>query len=125
MTPNDRLIELINAVRHIVRAHIPGAVECGVWRGGSMMAAGLALQQSGDTTRDLYLFDTFTGQPHAGTEDRNFRDRQSTTKGMWSVPESVVRANLAKTGYPSERIRTVPGSVESMLPNPGTGRLRN
>lgn len=36
-------------------------MECGVWRGGSMMAAARVLQAVGDTIRDRYLFDTFTG----------------------------------------------------------------
>ena len=40
MTSESRVYALIESVRYIVREQIPGAVvECGVWRGGSMMAA--------------------------------------------------------------------------------------
>ena len=39
MTSSERLWSLINAVRHVVDNRIPGDfVECGVWRGGSVMA---------------------------------------------------------------------------------------
>ena len=38
MTSSERLWSLINAVRHVVDNRIPGDfVECGVWRGGSVM----------------------------------------------------------------------------------------
>ena len=39
MTSVERQFALIQTVRYVVRANIPGSiVECGVWRGGSMMA---------------------------------------------------------------------------------------
>src|SRR5579872_3211964 len=42
LTSYERIAALVDATRHIVRAGIPGAiVECGVWRGGSIMAAAL------------------------------------------------------------------------------------
>src|SRR5580658_6700162 len=37
MTSLERVFALVEAVRYIVRANIPGAlVECGVWKGGSI-----------------------------------------------------------------------------------------
>src|SRR5690348_9163494 len=42
LTSYERIAALVDATRYIVRARIPGAiVECGVWRGGSIMAAAL------------------------------------------------------------------------------------
>ena len=42
MTSPERLFALRTSVEYIVRHHIPGAiVECGVWRGGGMMAVAL------------------------------------------------------------------------------------
>ena len=59
-TPPERLMALCEAVRYIAESRIPGdIVECGVWRGGSMMAAALTLRAAGDTERHLHLFDTF------------------------------------------------------------------
>ena len=44
----ERLWSVLNAVGYISRYPIPGAVvECGVWRGGAMMAAALQLKEYG------------------------------------------------------------------------------
>ncbi len=70
MTSRERISSLEDAVRYIVNSGIPGAiVECGVWRGGSMMAAALTLRNLGEGGRDLFLFDTFEGMPTPGDED--------------------------------------------------------
>ena len=46
MTSPERIMALRAAVAHVCRHAIPGAiVECGVWRGGSMMAAALTLHE--------------------------------------------------------------------------------
>src|SRR5258708_5403284 len=62
MTSSERIAALCDAVRYLVRNNIGGdIVECGVWRGGSMMAIARTLLAEGDTGRDLYLYDTYTG----------------------------------------------------------------
>ena len=64
MTSPRRIAALCDGVEHVVSARVPGAlVECGVWKGGSMMAAALTLLRLGVSDRDLYLFDTFQGMP--------------------------------------------------------------
>ncbi len=41
---------------------IPGAfVECGVWKGGSIMTVAYTLNRLGVRDRDLFLYDTFEG----------------------------------------------------------------
>src|SRR5687768_13629126 len=62
MTSPERLAAMLCSVAYLTKHCIAGDfVECGVWRGGSMMAAALRLVQLGDTSRDLYLYDTFAG----------------------------------------------------------------
>src|SRR5687768_1164584 len=62
MTRTEKQYALYLATRHVVRYDIPGSiVECGVWRGGSMHVVARTLLAIGDTSRDLYLFDTFEG----------------------------------------------------------------
>src|SRR4051812_49084664 len=62
MTSPERVFALCEAVRYVVRNEIPGAVvECGVWRGGSMMAVARTLIETDAADRELYLFDTFQG----------------------------------------------------------------
>ena len=70
MTGPERLFALRAAVSHVVRHNIAGAtVECGVWKGGSMMAVAKTLLELGDRSRELYLFDTFEGMPEPTEHD--------------------------------------------------------
>src|SRR5262245_48361513 len=63
MTTPDRIASLVNAVEYIEHNEIPGdIVECGVWKGGSMMAVALTLLKL-RKFRNLHLFDTFEGMP--------------------------------------------------------------
>jgi O-methyltransferase len=62
MTTPERIVALARSVEYLVDHGVEGAiVECGVWKGGSMMVAALTLARLGDTTRELFLFDTFEG----------------------------------------------------------------
>jgi hypothetical protein len=131
MTSPRRLAALCDSVSHVARADVPGAiVECGVWKGGSMMAAALTLIGLGATDRDLYLFDTFAGMPAPTPEDafsaydgynpaRHWRRRQKDSGvNTWHyVPVEEVRAAVLSTGYPAERVHMVEGKVEDTLPH--------
>jgi O-methyltransferase len=126
MTSPERIVALRDAVRHVCRHRIPGdIVECGVWRGGSMMAAALALLELGQR-RTLHLFDTFDGMPPPAEIDRDLsgvaaaglmagEDRHTGDTWAWS-PLADVRENIASTGYPAELVRFVPGRVEETIP---------
>ncbi len=127
MTSVERQMALIHAVRHLVRHKIDGClVECGVWRGGSSMAIALTLIEEGDTSRDLYLFDTFEGmtapQDVDTTADRTLAqthlDRDADRSGsVWAVAGiDEVRHNMQATGYPEDRVRYVKGPVETTIP---------
>lgn len=128
MTSSERVVGLVRAVEYLVANDIPGdIVECGVWKGGSSMAAALALVALGDTSRTLHLFDTFEGmtEPTASDVDINGEDARpaydaaldAEGRCAWcSARLDEVRAGMASTGYPQERIRLVPGPVESTLP---------
>lgn len=62
MTDKSAMYALYTAARYLVDSNIPGDfVECGVWRGGSALLAGLVLQHRGIRDRSLYLYDTFEG----------------------------------------------------------------
>lgn len=124
MTSPARLEALIAGVEHVVAARIPGAfVECGVWRGGSMMAVALTLVRLGETDRELVLFDTFSGMTEPTGEDADSPYDGYSLARMWrrrtnwsGIPASEVRAAMASTGYPMERVRLVEGPVEQTLP---------
>lgn len=127
MTSPERILALRDAVMHVCRHAIAGdIVECGVWRGGSMMAAALTLASLGERRR-LHLFDTFEGMPPPGDEDRDIggvtavdllADEDRETGSTWAFgPLEDVRQNLASTGYASDLVRFVPGRVEETIPH--------
>lgn len=133
MTESERLAALITAVEYIVENNIPGdVVECGVWRGGSMMAVALTLLARGDRSRSLYLYDTFAGMPAPTGHDRSFDGRPAEEQlrltvrgeGVWCYADlEDVRTNLLSTGYPADKIHFVRGKVEDTLPGTIPGRL--
>jgi len=134
MTSPERVIALCDAVRYVVAADVEGAVvECGVWRGGSSMAAALMLRELGAADRDLYLFDTFEGMSEPGEHDRRARGGVAAAEllatsakqaKVWAYsPLDEVRANLRSTGYPMERVRFVQGKVEDTIPGRAPGKI--
>jgi hypothetical protein len=133
MTSVERLVALIEAVRYVVRAGIPGAIaECGVWRGGSMMAVARALLAEGKTDRDIYLYDTFEGMSAPtdadraadGTPAQALLDDLPRDTWVWAYSAlDEVRANLARTGYPLERLHFIKGKVEETIPHQSPGPL--
>lgn len=128
MTSTERIYGVVQAARYVAEAHIPGSiVEAGVWRGGSMMAAALALRSKGDTSRELYLYDTYEGMSEPGAEDVDVRgntaseklsaSKKTTSSEIWAFsPVEDVRRNLLSTGYPADRLHFVKGKVEDTIP---------
>ena len=126
MTSPERILALRDAVQHVCRHAIEGdIVECGVWRGGSMMAAALTLAGLGEHRR-LHLFDTFEGMPPPGAEDRDIggaaaedllAEEDRETGSTWAFgPLADVQHNLFSTGYPRDLIQFVRGRVEETIP---------
>lgn len=126
MTSIERQLALVRAVAHIARAEVAGCVvECGVWRGGSSMAAALALQEAGDRARDLWLYDTFSGMTAPTAADRamdgalahELMAQDHDPAGVRAIAGlDDVRGNLASTGYPADQVHYVAGPVEETLP---------
>ncbi len=126
LTSPERIIALRDAVRYISRTGVVGAiVECGVWRGGSMLTIAKTLVEERDTGRDLYLYDTFTQMPPPTDEDVDLHgmpiadiyEEALAFEGYANLPLDRVRALMESTGYPSERLHFVPGMVEETIPD--------
>jgi hypothetical protein len=119
---------LIAAVDYVTTRNIPGSiVECGVGKGGSIMAVALKLMAEGTQDRDIYLFDTFTGMTEPGDEDLSYRgepaseryERQQSIDGTtdWCHgPLDQVKTNVTSTGYDPQRLYFVEGKVEDTIP---------
>ncbi|MBM2829335.1 MAG: macrocin-O-methyltransferase domain protein [Gammaproteobacteria bacterium] len=135
MTSTERLFSLIQAVRYVLKTNIPGdIVECGVWRGGSMMAVAYTLKQLEVCDRDLYLFDTFEGMTRPTNDDIDFQDQpaskrfersqRSNNSSEWChVSIEDVQRNLFTTEYSKERIKFIKGRVEDTIPDSAPDRI--
>jgi hypothetical protein len=133
MTSDARVLANIDAVDYVTRRGLPGAfVECGVWRGGSVLAMIERLTQLGVADRDVYLFDTFAGMTPPTPEDISpFTPAAAETweatppgqrawegvlgdRDLYSV--DGVQRLLLSTGYPADRVHFVEGPVEETVP---------
>ncbi len=129
MTSNERLYALIEAVKYVVQHNIPGdLVECGVWKGGSMMAVAETLLKLGVSDRKLYLYDTFAGMTAPTDEDKDMEEQSASElliKDANHKKESVVWAfatidevknNISTINYPSANIHFVKGDILKTIP---------
>jgi hypothetical protein len=128
MTTPERIQGLIHALRYLHRNGIKGdIVECGVWRGGSMIAAAKTLQGLGDTSRTLWLYDTFEGMTAPTEHDISNKGTTAAEKfekrklgedsSDWCYASmEEVRGNVSAAGYPADKLRFIKGKVEDTLP---------
>ncbi|MGH2922901.1 MAG: TylF/MycF/NovP-related O-methyltransferase [Solirubrobacterales bacterium] len=140
MTGVARMLATVDAVRHCVRREIPGPfAECGVWRGGSVLAMLLTLRDLGIDDRDVYLYDTFEGMTEPTEHDTSQFHRpaveewhEAEREGVRlyddafdpeSFNEEVVRENIGLAGYPQSRLHLVKGPVEATIPDTVPDRL--
>jgi O-methyltransferase len=140
MTSVARMQALVDGVRYCVARAIPGAfVECGVWRGGSVLTMLLTLIDLGESERDVYLFDTFEGMTLPTENDVALDDESALATwkaaerskqqpwadefGPQMFSEAQVREVVLATGYPAERIHFVRGPVEETIPDQGPGPI--
>lgn len=129
LTSPERIFALCEAVKYIIMHDIPGdIVECGVWKGGSMMAVARTLVQLQNNHRNLYLFDTFEGMTPPSSKDISFTGALASNmldhalKGgqdsVWCCASlEEVKRTVTSTGYDSKKIHFVKGKVEDTLPN--------
>jgi O-methyltransferase len=133
LTSAERIMATLDSVDYIVRRGIPGAlVECGVWRGGSVLTMIMGLQRHNVFDRDVYLYDTFEGMTAPSDLDTSaFEDPAITT---WSRASAAgqrawdyffgsevfgldqVRELVLSTGYPPEKVHFEVGAVAETLP---------
>src|SRR3954453_15256507 len=133
MTGAQRVQAVVEAVRYCTHRGVAGAfAECGVWRGGSVLAMVLTLQELGLADRDIHLYDTFEGMTEPTALDTSpvdapaletWKQAHERDERPWRevfgdgvYDEGFVRELLLETGYPAERIHVVKGPVEETIP---------
>lgn len=136
MTSDQRVAALCDAVRYVVANRIAGdMVECGVWKGGSMMAVARTLIDSGDRTRHLHLFDTFEGMtPPTGNDVAvtgesaadlmaASTDREGADSVWCRAPLDIVQRAMTSVGYDRSKIHYIKGRVEDTIPASAPERI--
>jgi len=128
MTSPERIKSLLEATKYIIKNKIDGSfVECGVWRGGSMMASMLMLKKLNVKNIKFYLFDTYDGMSEPSIFDTdylkntgrnllklNIKDKNNK---IWCYsPLDDVKKNIFKIKYPINNIHFIKGKVEETLP---------
>lgn len=129
MTSKKRMHALYKAVEYVIDCGIPGDfVECGVWKGGSMMLVAYALREFNATDRKLYLYDTFEGMTKPTRNDYHTLNKKVNVFDKWKKEQKKnhnewcyaslfeVKENMTSTGYPENNIIFVKGKVEEIIP---------
>lgn len=126
MAPPRVLAATIQAANHVVRAGVPGDfVECGVWRGGNALAAHLVFEKLG-ASRQVWLFDTFSGMTEPedvdvgvtdGVPARTTYDEVAATgdEGWCLASLDEVHRNFREAGADLSRVHLVAGDVLETL----------
>ena len=131
----DRSYALYKAIEYLTQNQVEGDfVECGVWRGGSSMIMAKTLLKQKAPTRQLYLYDTFTGMTEPTDKDctysRNrdvmleWKEKKRDGYNEWCYASlEDVQNNMKTTGYPENQLHYVKGKVEETLPDKNLGKL--
>jgi hypothetical protein len=93
-----------------------------------MMAIAKTLIELGDESRNLYLFDTFSGMTEPSDKDIDFRGLKASTllqesdkkneKSVWCYASlELVKEVMSKTGYNNQKINFIKGMVEETIPS--------
>jgi len=127
MTSIERMFSLYKTIEYIAKFKISGdIVECGVWKGGSMMLAALSLIKFNDISRKIYLYDTYEGMSEPTLHDIRTYDnckaknkwqqlQKSNLKWDYASLEEV-KKNLYSTKYRKENLKFIKGKVEETIP---------
>ena len=126
MCGGKRTIATIEATQYVIWKDLTGCfVECGVWKGGQIMAMIYTLQELGIHDREIYLYDTFKGMTeptdvdiHKGTKaEGKFKEKKKSDHVDWcysSIEE--VKKNIESTGYDMDKIHFIQGDILETIP---------
>jgi O-methyltransferase len=139
MTTSHRIVAICNAIDYLTENNIEGdIVGCGIWRGGVIMAGIDTLQNSGDTDREFFLYDTFEGMTTPGHQydikrgghsavGKNAEElyKNATTDDFVFCYSSLdeVKGNIGSLEYPPEKIHYIKGMVEDTIPQTLPGKI--
>lgn len=121
-----RRLENIQAcVVDVLDRNIPGdLIETGVWRGGSTIFMRGILRAYGDTSRVVWVADSFRGLPKAtGKYPADVEAIDFSSFPQLAVPLAEVRANFERYDLLDEQVRFIEGYFHETLPAAPIERL--
>jgi O-methyltransferase len=113
-----RMQNIEDCITAIMEDEVPGdLIETGVWRGGSCIFMRGNLKAWGDTTRKVWVADSFEGLPAPNEKDFPADAGQvfHEQKGL-SVGEAVVRHNFERYGLLDDQVKFLKGWFKDTLP---------
>jgi O-methyltransferase len=126
MVGKERLDNLEECVRDVLRCNIPGdLVETGVWRGGASILMRAVLKAYGDTSRCVWLVDSFEGLPRANPRlwPADAEDHLADFNEYLGVSLERVQANFQRYGLLAAQVRFLKGWFRDTLPSAPIGRI--
>lgn len=129
-----KLYTTYKITEYLTKNQIPGDfIECGVYKGRQIVMMALTLLKYGDSKREIYLYDTFSGMTKPGEKDfKKHRPQVETSQknlSKWKnmqnedhnlycyAPMDLVKKNVFETGYPKDKIHFEKGDVLKTIPN--------
>jgi O-methyltransferase len=120
-----RMHNIEYCVMNILRRNVPGDLaEAGVWRGGACIFMRAILSAYGDTTRKVWVADSFQGWPKPDVQ------LYPADQGdqFWSFPElavslETVKSNFERYGLLDGQVCFLPGWFRDSLPHAPIERL--
>jgi O-methyltransferase len=113
-----RMENIEHCVQSVLDDDVPGdLIEAGVWRGGACIFMKANLLVRGDTTRTVWVSDSFQGLPPPDVTryPADTGDDLHTRSGL-SVGAEVVRHNFERYGLLDERVKFLVGWFKDTLP---------
>jgi len=113
-----RLDNLHFCIQQVLHEGIPGDfIETGVWRGGACIFMRAALQAYGDTSRTVWVADSFEGLPKPdGRYSQDSDDRHWKKSEVLGIPLEQVKANFSHYSLLDDRVQFLKGWFKDTLP---------
>jgi len=114
LTEKETVDYLVKAVDYVHDNNIEGDfVECGVWKGGSCMAAAYRFNELEDY-RKIWMYDTFKGMTPPCELDVNNFTGKSMPEGKWECSLIDVTVNMEKTNYKGHIVYVMGDVMETL-----------